>query len=456
MTFFAFGFNYESAPLEVRDTFALDESLQRALYQQVKCSDGSEWIILSTCNRTEVYLFGSRDDISIIQQALSQAAGTEWQEEHSFFCEDENAVRHVLHVTSGLKSLVIGDAQILSQVKNAYRIAVEESRVGTVLHRLMHTAFRTAKRILHETSLATGAASISSAAVAMAREYIEKRGTRRVGESRAFVIGAGQMGRLALLALSKSDFSSLLVTNRSHERALHASRVTGATAITWDQRYEAIRESDVVIVATGANSPVIAADDLTSHIQDEGQVLIIDIGVPRNVDPKIDELENFTVLDLDALNEWISRVQESRKAEVPSALSISEEMLSEFVTWMFHQQALQPAIQAIRDTFEEIRLQAIEQHGSRFTDADQEDLDVLTRSIMQKLLAVPIVRLKNMGPESIDFVRGIKLLEYLFSRPECEDGQSGDDVSMPVESETPGSEVENPADLCRHVEASHT
>lgn len=423
MSFFAFGFNYESSPAEARDTYALDEQKQRTLYQTVHTSKDSEWIVLSTCNRTEIFLFGSEEDKAQIKSAIGRLSGREWDPQLAFRYEDEAAVRHVLLVASGLKSLVLGDGQILSQVKQAYRIAVEENRVGAVMHRLMHSAFRAAKRVFHETSLTSGSVSISGAAVAMARAHFDERSQDGLQGKRVLVAGAGQMGRLALHVLKKQGLKSLSVTNRSRERALSAAECCNVGVVAWDHRYDAILNSDLVIVATGAQAPVIDRSTLLAAGKPKSPVLIVDIGVPRNVDHEVEELPDYQVLDLDALNAWISRSEQLRRDDVPKALAICEDVLSEYVSWMFHQQALQPGIQAIRETFEAIRKKEIERHHRRFSDADQHELEVLTSSILQKLLAVPIVRLKNVGTEDLDFARSIKLLQFLFSRPDCEDDE---------------------------------
>jgi glutamyl-tRNA reductase len=418
MTFFAFGINFKTASLPIREAFALSEEAKRNVYRSLILSESAEIILLSTCNRTEVYLFGAESDVQVVKEALANATGQVWQEEQAFLYQDEEAVRHVLQLTSGLRSLVIGDAQILNQVKDAYQIAVDEDRVGAVLHRLIHSAFRAAKRVAHETNILLGSASISSAAVAMARSDFERRGRNGLTGSRVLLLGTGQMGRLAVQALSRFDLGSLSVANRSQERAQALAETTGAGLVSWESRHDAAAAADLVIVATGAAEPVLHADRLPSKYT---ETLVIDVAVPRNVDPALDTHPGYRVLELDALQEWVSKVERTRRADIPDAERIVEEQLAEFVAWMFHQQALHPAVQAIRETFESIRLQEIERHHHRFSNIDREELDVLTRSIMQKLLAIPVVRLKSVDRDSLDFVRGIRLLQMLFSRPGCDD-----------------------------------
>lgn len=421
MTFYAFGVNHETASVELAESFALDDATRQALYQSIPLDEGAELILLSTCNRTEAYLYGSEADVERVQQALAGVAGQAWPAEGVFLVEDEAAVQHVLEVTSGLRSLVLGDAQILAQMKDAYRSAVEADTVDSLLHRLMHTAFRAAKRVANETALCSGAASVSSAAVAMARDHFEELAGAGLDGRRVLLIGAGKMGQLALTALRSYDPSSVTVTNRSTQRAHDVAAAHDAEVAPWAQRHERLLEADVVIVATGAPEPVLTRAHVPPRSGQAPPTLLIDISMPRNIDPQIAHVDGYAVYDLDALRAWTNRVEAQRSAEVPEARAICDELMGDFVTWVFHQQALQPAIQAIRNTFEAIRTQEIERHHHRFTGNDRDELDQLTRSIMQKLLAIPIVRLKNVEPDSIDFVRGIELLRVLFERPGCED-----------------------------------
>jgi glutamyl-tRNA reductase len=433
MTFYAFGLNYEQVPVNVTEAFALDEVDQRQLYATLDLSDDAEVIFLSTCNRTEVYLYGDAADVTAIQEALSSMAGRTFPKDQAFWFEDEEAILHVLEVASGIRSMVPGDGQILSQVKDAYRLAVDGDAVDSLLHRLMHTAFRAAKRVATETDLSSGAASVSTASVAMARRYFGETVDDFAGLN-ILLVGAGKMGRLALGALDKARPASISVTNRSAERAEAVAMEHDAVTIPWTERHSAVAAADFVIVATGAPEPVVITENLPPR--DPGDAtLLVDIAMPRNIDPAVDALTGFTVFDLDDLQAFVKDTEARRTAEIPRAREICNELMSDFVTWVFHQQALQPAIQAIRGTFDAIREQEVDRHAHR-TDMNRQEVDRLTKSIMQKLLAVPIVKLKNVDPDSIDFVRGIKLLHALFSRPSCED-ESAENARNESDYETP-------------------
>ncbi len=435
MTFHAFGLNHETAPVAVREAFALDEAAQRRLYRVLRLSASAEVILLSTCNRTEVYLFGGGADIVAVQTALSVFADTPWPAEHAFALDDEAAVLHVLRVTSGLRSQVLGDAQILSQMKGAYRVAVEEDRVGSVLHRLMHTAFRSAKRVRTETALSEGAASISSLAVRAARLHFEQQGGQGLAGRRVLLLGTGEMGLAALKALA-SEGASLTVSNRSRERAEAAAALVHADVLDWEQRHAAVASADLVLVASGAPEPVLLAEGLPARTG-TGPCLVIDVALPRNVEPAVGETEGYTLLDLDLLGRWRVQTAEARRSAAPHAEAICAEGLAEFVAWVFNHEALQPAIQALRETFETIRQQEIERHAHRFQSVDHHELDRLTRSIMQKLLAVPVVRLKNTDPESLDFVRGIRFLSHAFARQDCDEAAPNERTVAPDAASCP-------------------
>jgi glutamyl-tRNA reductase len=440
MRFHAVGLNHECTSLEHTETFALDADDQEALYANLSLSADAEVFLLSTCNRTEAYLYASEADVRQVEALLGQAAGKQWPAGEAFRVQDEAAVRHLLQVTSGLRSVVLGERQIFAQVKSAYERAVDAGAIHSVMHRLLHTAFRAAKRVSSQTGLDRGAASVSTAAVEMARQDLDAyTAASSLSDTDVVLLGAGKMGRLALEALADEAPQSVTVVNRSPDRAEEVAEAYGGATRAWAHRHDAVANADLALVATGAPDPILWAASLPAP--SEGPTLLVDVAMPRNVDPAVGERPGYRVYDLDDLQAWTSEVRDRRAAAVPEAKSICEDLLEDFVTWFFHQQALQPAIQAIRSTFDTIREQEVERHAHR-TDMDREEVERLTQSIMQKLLAVPIVRLKNVDPESIDFVQGIELLHALFAPSDQEErgrslSQSSDDESAPSLGEAP-------------------
>ena len=425
MTLHAVGLTHDTAPVALREPFALDDAGRQRLYAELgrALSPDAEVVLVSTCNRSEAYLYGTDADVRTLRARLAQHAGQPWPEAHAFWLRDEGAVQHVLAVAAGLRSLVLGDAQILSQIKDAYRAADDEGRLGPVMHRLLHTAFRTAKRVKTETGLGLGRASVSSAAVAAAAGHF---GGRLDGR-RALLVGAGQMGQAALKALRQYRLSGLAVTNRSADRAAAVARTFGADVVAWEDRHAAAGRADLVLVASGAAEPTLCAADLPDRSTQAlafNETLVLDIALPRNVEPAVDTLPGYRVVDLDHLAAVSDEAKAARRREVPRAAAIVDEELAQFVAWVFHQQALGPAVQQVRATFEAIRRQEIDRHAHRFAETDREELDRLTRSIMQKLLAVPVVRLKTAqatDDATLDYARGVRALASIFARPDCTD-----------------------------------
>lgn len=421
MMFHAFGLNHKTAPVATREAFALTEERVAEVYRRLPAG-GPEVILLSTCNRTEVYLFGSDEGVAAVREVLCACAERAWPAEHAFHLHDEDAIVHILRVASGVASQVLGDAQILAQMKQSYRLAVEAERVGTVLHRLMHTAFRTAKRVRTETTLNDGSTSVSSVAVQAARAHFETTPGEPLPRRTVLLVGLGQMGLSALRALRALGVQRLLLTNRSRARAKALAAEFGAEVIDWADRHRVAAAVDLVLVASAAPEPVL----LAAHLPEarRGPVLVMDVAVPRNVDPAVAARAGYELVGIDALSRCIEAAAAHRAAAVPAAEQICRESLQEFVAWVMHHEALQPALHALRDTFEAIRQEAIRQHGHRFRETDLQQLDVLTQSILQKLLAVPIVRLKATDPDSLDFARGVRFLSRVFSRPGCEEASA--------------------------------
>jgi glutamyl-tRNA reductase len=422
MRFFAFGLNHEKASVARREAFAMDAEAMQYFYRGLELSPDAELVLLSTCNRTEAYLYGTMPDVERVKQSLAARAARDWPEEPAFNYKDEAAIRHVLEVAAGVRSQVLGDNQILAQLKEAYGIAVDEGQVETVMHRLMHTAFRAAKRVVTETGLAEGAASISTLAVSAVQEYFSP-GEEPLEGRDILLLGAGEMGEGVLYTLTSHPLGRLVVTNRTDAVASKLAAETGADIIRWDRRYDHLHTFDAVIVATGASEPVLDAERMPEKSSTEAPTLLVDIALPRNIDPAVGECSGYTLVDLDALNHRMEETEDERASEVPAAEQICQEALTDFVSWVFHQQALQPAIETLRQTFENIRRKEVERHHSRFDALDREELDRITQSIMQKLLAVPIVRLKDAADDNLDLAQRVELLHTLFAQPGSDESQ---------------------------------
>ncbi|MXW65073.1 MAG: glutamyl-tRNA reductase [Bacteroidetes bacterium SB0662_bin_6] len=428
MTFYALGINYLRAPIEVRESFASGWEEGHGLYRNISLNPDSELVLLSTCNRTEAYLYGTEEDVRSVREAFEKHAGRTWPEDLSFLYRDEQAIRHIFEVAAGMKSLIPGDLHIYFQLKEAYGVAVGQDCVNTTMHRLLHTAFRTAKRVINETDLSQNNASIPvRAAEVIKSRYIRGRASKS-GEARregpnaptVLIVGAGRIGKEAGEALRMLGIQHVSFTNRSEERAREAADRYRAHYVPWEDRHIAAARADTVIVATSAPVPVLHCAEFSPEAGNT-PTLIIDISVPRGVEEQIGALPGMELITIDQLGKAEKRTREMLQSSLENSGGIVDEMISEFVSWVFLHQSLQPAIQTIAETFETIRMQEVGKYSQQFSEKDRDQLDRLTRSIVQKLLAVPVVRLKSVDPERIDFAHGVRLLQHLFLRQDCDD-----------------------------------
>ena len=455
MTFYALGINYLRAPVEVRESFASAWEEGYALYQNISLSPGSELVLLSTCNRTEAYLYGAEEDVRTVREAFENHAGRTWPEDMTFLYRDEEAVRHIFEVAAGMKSLIPGDLHIYFQLKEAYGAAVQQECVNTTMHRLLHTAFRTAKRVINETNLSQNNASVPVRAAEVVKSRYAQSHCSNGGETRgedtnaptALIIGAGRIGKEAGGALRMLGVQHLSFTNRTEGRAREAAERYRAHYIPWENRHAAAARSDTIIVATSAPEPVLHCTEFTSEMRNT-PTLIIDISVPRGVEEQIGVLPGIELITIDQLGKAETRTREVLQSSLENAGGIVDEMISEFVSWVFLHQSLQPAIQAIAETFEAIRMQEVDKYRQQFSETDRDQLDRLTRSIVQKLLAVPVVRLKSVDPERIDFAHGVRLLQHLFLRHDCDDEElaAASNISLPDAAQQEVSREDCPID----------
>ena len=414
-SFFATGMNHGSAPVEVREAFELTDASIADLYAAANLRSGVEWMVLSTCNRTEVWLHGKASDIVDVKNALKSHCGG-WPEDHSFLYEGEEAIRHIVEVVSGLRSQVLGDAQILSQVKAAYRLSSSSSAVGPRLHHLMHLAFATAKRVISSTALGSGAHCVAGAAVATVRAHLAAEG-RALADLSVLVLGCGKMGVRTLKELMRQPPAACYVANRTESRAAAVGDRHGALVVPWDRRFEAIEKADVVFVSTGAPGHVVSRGDFGTG--GPGRTIFVDVSVPRNVDPDIAQERGVEILNIDELTKPTDAERQAVRRDLDTAREICRMSAREALGWQEERKAVEPAVHVLQEAFESVRRREVERNLHRFTDEDREQVERLTRSIMQKLLAIPIVRLKSLSNGEAELVRSLELLGTLFDRGDC-------------------------------------
>lgn len=401
------GLNHETAPVELRERLALSEAeIEVALDRLLKKEPIEEAIILSTCNRTELVArhkplpagAASAEPNRLIDEMIRWKNITSFDRGVFYAKENEEAVRHVFRVAAGLDSMIVGEAQILSQVKDAYRAANSVNASGFFMHKLMHAAFRAGKRARAETGIGVGAVSVSLAAVELARKIF-----RDLSKKHALVIGAGEMARLTAEHFVQKKIGSLTVTNRTDEKACALAEETGARGVPFEKMRDALAAADAVITSTGAEEPILTEKILRDVMaaRHNRPIFLIDIAVPRNVDPAVRRVYNVFAYDIDDLKQIVDANLGHRRKEIPKAEKIVEQELAGFIQWYRSLEAT-PTIKLLTDRCEEIRREELSRSSKHFTREQQEKLDALTQGIVKKILHHPISKLRESGNEDTD------------------------------------------------------
>ena len=422
MSVLVVGVNHRTAPLELLERISLDaQGVAKAVSGLVALDSVREAVILSTCNRTEVYAIAElfHQGFDDIQNFLATTAGVDLETlgSHMYAEHDEAAVRHLFSVASGLDSMVLGEGEVLGQVRDAWEIARAEEAARSGLNLLFRHSLETGKRARTDTDIARGTASISHAAVEMA---IERCGA--LGDVNVAVVGAGVMGEGIAVALHSHGAAAMTVLNRSEASGRQiADRVNGQVQ-SLESLDAALRESDLVITCTGAQEPIITADMLQSATSSERSTVIIDIAVPRDVHPDVAEIDGVTVLNLEDVQLWADRGRQARSASVDAVSVIVDEELERYVVASSAMQAA-PLISALREHFDGIRRDELDRVASRLDDDARNALDVVTTQLLAKLLHEPSVRLRLEAGSP----RGERLASAVVDLFNLDDPNSGDD-----------------------------
>ena len=422
MSVLVVGVNHRTAPLDLLERISLDaQGVAKAVSGLVALDSVREAVILSTCNRTEVYAIAElfHQGFDDIQNFLATTAGVDLETlgSHMYAEHDEAAVRHLFSVASGLDSMVLGEGEVLGQVRDAWEIARAEEAARSGLNLLFRHSLETGKRARTDTDIARGTASISHAAVEMA---IERCGS--LGDVNVAVVGAGVMGEGIAVALHSHGAAAMTVLNRSEESGRQiADRVNGQVQ-SLESLDVALRGSDLIITCTGAQEPIITADMLQSATSSERSTVIIDIAIPRDVHPDVAEIEGVTVLNLEDVKFWADRGREARSASVDAVSVIVDEELERYDLASSAMQAA-PLISALRKHFDGIRRDELDRVASRLDENARNALDVVTTQLLAKLLHEPSVRLRLEAGSP----RGERLASAVVDLFNLDDPNSGDD-----------------------------
>jgi len=427
------GLSHKTATVEIREKLAFSPTqMEKPLSALVALEGITEGVIVSTCNRVEIYVT-TKDiagGIARVKRFLADYHNfpLETLEQHIYAIHGEDAIRHVFRVASSLDSMVVGEPQILGQIKTSYGYAAEYRSSGIILNRFLHKAFSVAKRVRTETKIASSAVSVAFAAVELARKIFNDLSDKTV-----MLIGAGEMCELAAKHFLNSGVRGLMVTNRTFERAERLADEFDGKAVRFDDLFDQLHKADIILSSTGAPHTIIGAGDLEAVMRRRRQkpMFFIDIAIPRDIDPAVNDVENVYLFTVDDLQEVVASNLQQRSEEAKKAEEIVSEEIGQFFKWLSSLDVT-PTIVALRSKFDEIRRAELEKTLANWKELPpdgQKRLEALTNAIMNKLLHPPTTLIKQAGQGGrtdlyVDAVRALYGLEI---------GGNGQDEELELE-----------------------
>jgi glutamyl-tRNA reductase len=413
------GVSFKTAPVAVRERLAMGD-LRAAdfLAEAMAVPAVDEAALISTCNRTELYLV-SANPVAAEGAALgllATRAGIRPTELADIIYSPRNcdAARQLYRVAAGLESMIVGEAEVQGQVRRAHELARKAGTAGPMLHRMFGAALQTGKRVRSQTEISMGRASVSSVAVRLAQDVLGDLRARHV-----VIIGAGETSELTARALAEQGVSTVFLANRRADRARSIAARFGGHVVSLDELPEQLEAADMVVSSTASPHPIVGAAELEQVMARRAgrPLLIIDIAVPRDVDPDCAGLDDVTLYDIDDLQDVVAHALSVRTAETGAAERIVEEEIRRFARWMGQQDVL-PAVAALREHGREIVDRVLAENGGRWEAATERDLarvEAIARAVMQRLLHEPTIRMRESGHGRVALVRE---LFGLADRPE--------------------------------------
>jgi glutamyl-tRNA reductase len=401
------GVNHKTTPVEIRERMALSDGYEQPLVSLKKIEACQEYYLLSTCNRVELLLVAEPSP-QLVDDVLSFLFGDriskEQCREYLYIFYDREAVHHLFMVAASLDSMIVGEAQILGQLKEAYRYAAEFACTGPLLNRLLHKAFSVAKRVRTETAIGSSAVSISYAAVQLARKIFGNLKDKKV-----LLIGAGEMAELAAEHLVGQGVADVVVANRTLSRAVELAKRFHGRAVSFDELLGQLEQVDIIISSTGAPTTILHQGDVrpVMRARRNKPLFFIDIAVPRDLDPGLNELENVYLYDIDDLSSVVEMNRSERDREAVKATRIVDEATLTFQRWM-EGMAITPTIQALRQKADGICRMELDKTLPRLpslSEQEKKTLETMLSAITSKLLHDPLTYLKSescSGRETIE------------------------------------------------------
>jgi glutamyl-tRNA reductase len=403
----ALGVSHKTAPLALRERLALPEGRAAGVLRDLTAHDSiHEAVAISTCNRIELHLV-TNDPVDAENAALgvlSRQADIRPTElaGHLYSLRDGDAVRHLFSVTASLDSMIVGEAEVQGQVKRAYELALVEGVTGPVSNRLFRDALGAGKRVRTETAIGRSHVSVSSVAVELAQQTLGDLAHKRV-----LIVGAGETGELTARALHDHGAATVFVANRRYDRAIGLAERYEGRAVRFDELPAQLAAADIVVTATGSPHQLIGREEMEVVMELRGSqpLLIVDIAVPRDVEPTVRQVQGVTLFDMDDLQRQVARNLSVREAEATRAARLVEEEAVRFESWVASLE-LVPTIAALRERGEAIVKQVLFENESRWeslSEHDRERLGIMARAIVSRLLHEPTVRLKSITEADLGF-----------------------------------------------------
>jgi glutamyl-tRNA reductase len=397
------GTSHKTAPLAVRERVALPEGrVEQFLLELAEHPEIREAVVLSTCNRTELYVVVS-DPVeaeTTVLGMLARQAGLRPTELIDGIYSDRNcdAARHLYRVTSGLESMIVGEAEVQGQVKRAYEAALAARTTGPLTNKLFRAALATGKRVRTDTGIGAGGASVASVAVEAARAALGELAARHV-----LIIGAGETAELTARALSEQGVSTMFVANRRRDRAIALAQRFGGSTISFDALPRELERADIVVASTASPHSIVGAEELAvvAAARSGRPLLLLDLAVPRDIDPDCASLPGVTLVDIDGLQAQVERTHSSRRLEARRAEGIVEEEIQAFAGWLGTLEVL-PTIAALRERADRLVEELLAENSARWEslgERDRERVEAMLRAAVKRLLHEPTQRVKALDAE---------------------------------------------------------
>ncbi len=427
MQIIVLGLSHKTAPIEIRERISFPASEQAAYLDRLLMYPSlTEAVILSTCNRTELYcaaenVDSAREEMTSFLVDVGNLKRAEL-EKHLYYFTLEQAIHHLFRVVSSLDSMVLGEAQIQGQIKEAYTLALEAESTGTIFNKLFENAIRVGKRARSETAIGESAVSISTVAVGLALNVFEDLKGRTV-----LIIGAGEMSELTAQALQDNGVVSIVVANRTYERAQQFATRFGGRAARFDDIQAEMRQADIVISSTGASGFVLTKDMMSEVMRERkhAPIFLVDIAVPRDIAPDVDSLNGVFLYNVDDLQEVVASNLADRENEAEKVEIIVEEEINAFSTWISSLEIV-PTIAALKSLAEKIRTEEVGKTLNKLdglSEKDKNEINALAKVVLSKILHEPIVRLKGHEHDKERYLY-LETVRYLFNLSDDDEGKS--------------------------------